>query len=140
MLRHRCREYHGDIASEALMSAAAAFEAFLQDEDALQERCPVEGRGLDGVPRRLIDMASDEVDKCRHATPPANFFPLKNLPTFQSIINVTWEANQENLASYGAPKQGSYCIWFSLKATARLRESCRHAQQEQNSPNLAEAF
>ena len=86
MLRRRCRDYHGDIASEALMSAAAAFEAFLQDENALQERCPVKGKGegsglggLDGgVPRRLIDMASDEVDKCRHATP-FNFVPYKNL-------------------------------------------------------------
>ena len=68
------------------MSAAAAFEAFLQDEDALQERCPVKGigkadgsglGGLDGgdVPRRLIDMASDEVDKCRQETQSNIFFP-----------------------------------------------------------------
>ena len=116
MLRRRCRDYHGDIASEALMSAAAAFEAFLQDEDALQKRCPVKGKGkggsggLDGgdVPRRLIDMASDEVDKCRQETQSNIFFPLNNLSTFQSIINVTWQANQESLASYGVPKQGSY--------------------------------
>ena len=69
------------------MSAAAAFEAFLQDEDALQDRCPVKGKGkggsgglggLDGgdVPRRLIDMASDEVDKCRQETQSNIFFFL----------------------------------------------------------------
>ena len=82
MLRRRCRDYHGDIASEALMSAAAAFEAFLQDENALQEHCPVKGKGegsglggLDGgVPRRLIDMAGDEVDKCRQETQSNIFF------------------------------------------------------------------
>ena len=61
----RCLDYHGDIASETLMSAAAAFEAFLQDESALEERCPV--GGFDSAPRRLVDMAHDEVDKCRQA-------------------------------------------------------------------------
>ena len=115
------------------MSAAAAFEAFLQDEDALQERCPVKGKGkgegsgsglggLDGggVPRRLIDMAGDEVDKCRQETQSNIFSPLNNLSTLQSIINVTWQANQESLASYGVPKQGSYLYRFRLKGFGQV--------------------
>ena len=51
-------------AGPAQMSAFAAAEAFLQDEMALEQHCPV---GLStGVPGgRLVAMARDEVGRCR---------------------------------------------------------------------------